>query len=125
MATFQQASDGDLALTLGRFPLVSGAVQKAQKIANTLGLVAGEWFLDTRVGIPYFENILGIKNPPLSLIRQIFTRGILTVEGIESVQVEVDFDASTRELDWSFVAITDEGVEITGGLGVPPIVGVP
>lgn len=126
MTAFLQTSDGDLALstgvTPGRFTLIDGDDEKAQKIANRLDLFVGEWFLDLREGVPYYEAILGQKNPRLELIKRIFRRAIMSVEGIADVDIVMTFDKSARELDWSATATTDEGVEISGGLGKPFIV---
>lgn len=126
MTTFLQTAEGDLALTSGTTPgrltLIDGATEKAQKIENRLGLCKGEWFLNVLVGMPYFEAILAAKNPDLELVRRVYRRGIVSVEGIADVP-ELDVSLSSdRKLSYAFRAIDDEGTPITGGTGAPFIV---
>ncbi len=113
---------GDLDITGGRFTLISGAEEKAQKITNALELARGEWFLDIREGVPYFEAILGARNPDLEIVKRIFRRTILSVEGIVDVLDLVLTLGADRELAYSWIAIDDEGTQISGGIGAPFIV---
>lgn len=46
---------------------VSNAAQVAQNITIRLKLIQGEWFLNTQLGVPWFEKIF-VKNPDLSAI---------------------------------------------------------
>lgn len=113
---------GDFDVSTGKLIVVSGAEEKAQKIEAALDLARGEWFLDTREGLPLFESILGHKNPDLEIIKRIYRRAILSVEGIVDVQELTLTLNPDRELDYSWVAIADDGQEISGGTGAPYIV---
>ena len=64
--------------------------------------------------MPYFQTILGIKNPDLSLVRAVFRRAILGDEGIASVgPIDLDFTASARALSVSFEAQLIDGTPLT------------
>lgn len=124
MTTLAQGPDGDLALTDGRLTKLSGPYEKAQKILNRLRLFKGEWFLDTRVGVPYFSVVL-IKNPDLDIVKRLFRRVVLSVPGIvEMPDIQITWDTKARTLAYTFRAIDDEGNVIEGGPGDPFIVKV-
>lgn len=123
MATFAQETDNDLKLVAGQLVLVSDAAEAAAvQLRNRFQFVRGEYFLDTRVGVPYFGFVF-VKNPDLLLIRQLFRTVILGTPGIKSVpEITTTFDSSARSLSFSFRAIADSGAIITGGSGQPFIV---
>ncbi len=126
MSSFAQTLEGDIALVHGRLKLVTGAEEKAQKINNRLRLFLGEWFLDTRVGTPWYGVILGVKNPELVIIRRLFRTVIMSVDGIADVEeLDLRWDRETRELAWDFRVLDDEGTEIVGGSQTPFIVETP
>lgn len=115
MTAFLQTSDGDLALVNGRLALVSGTAEKEQKIKDRLGLALGEWFIDTRIGAPWFVFVLG-HVPDLEVVRR-FVRSIITsVPGVVDVpELVVEHDGATRETSVTWRAIDDEGQTISGG----------
>jgi hypothetical protein len=124
VASFAQTGDGDLALTNGRLSLVTGTTEKGQKLFNRLRLFEGEWFLDTRVGVPWFEIVL-VKSPDLEVVKRLLRRVILDTPGIVDVtELNVSFDRGERVLTYEFTALDDEGVQIEGGSGTPFIVEV-
>lgn len=117
---------GDLAFVNNRLVAITGAEEKAQKIRNRLRLFQGEWFANTQAGTPWYQQILGIKNPPIALIEKLFRDVILSVEGIAYVQtVTLIFDPAKRTLVYEFDAVADDGTNITGGEGIPFIVSRP
>lgn len=82
----------------------TGSDAIAQHLKIRLRLFKGEWFLDTRVGIPYYQSIL-LKNPNLAVVRNIFRRAIVTTPGVESLdRIDLDLDAATRVLSLAFSA---------------------
>jgi hypothetical protein len=101
--------DGDLAIINGNLAISSGSGAVLQAVRSRLGFFQGEWFLDESVGIPYWQQILGIKNPPLPAIREIFRKEIATTPGIASVtSIDLRYTGS-RELTLTWTAKMDDG----------------
>jgi hypothetical protein len=75
----------------------------------------GEWFLDKRLGVPYFKHIL-IKNPDLGLVRSLYRRilqGVPTVASIERLVLTLDKGKRELTVDWKvtlFSGITVEAI---------------
>lgn len=89
--------------------LISNAEGVAQQIKMALLLWAGEWFLDTSVGVPYQSDIF-IKNPDLSTIRSLL---VATIAAVPNVIVVDYLDLSpidnSRAMSVSWGAATDFG----------------
>jgi hypothetical protein len=95
---------GDLDTTSGLLTRLTGREYAAQKIRQKLLFIRSEWILDTRLGVPWFEEIL-VKNPDLRLVQARIRDTILSVPGISSVQqTETRLDAPTRTLALAYVA---------------------
>lgn len=81
----------DLALDLTTWDLelpprlVEGDEMIAQRIAIRLKFWLGEWFLDTRQGVPYIERVL-VAAPDLAVIRALFMRVIKSTPGVARVE---------------------------------------
>lgn len=102
----------DLRLTDGQVSLVDGADAVVQHIKIRLQFFAGEWFLDLREGLPYFQEIL-VKGPNLGRIRALFRATILETPGVLLVdRLDLDLDSSTRNLDVTFRATLEDGTAI-------------
>jgi hypothetical protein len=73
----------------------------------------GEWFLDRRLGLPWFR-ILGQRYDP-SLVRSLFRRTALLTPGVARVlQIQISFDRRTRVLSVpQFACILKDGSQIT------------
>lgn len=94
---------GDVDLTNGKMSFVEGVDAIRQKLLVGLRLFLGEWFLDTRAGLPYYERILGKKGR--DEIAMIFKRYILSCDGVTAVSDLVfDFDNKKRAMSISFIA---------------------
>lgn len=103
-------ASNDLVIKNNDLILIDNAERIAQQVLITLRFWLGEWFLDTREGMPYLEYIL-VKNPNMSHIRQILTEKIQSVEGVKSiVSLNFDFRRVTRELYVDFEVDTDYGL---------------
>lgn len=78
---------GDLSVSsTGVVRLTSGVLETiAQRLRIKLRTFMGEWFLDTTVGVPYYQDILGVKNPDLGVIASIFRRQLLADPDVDSV----------------------------------------
>lgn len=123
MSTFAQTSTQDLALTNGQLTLVTNvAAETAIELGNKFRFVQGEYFLDTREGVPYFPLIF-VKNPNLQIVRQVFRSVILSCRGVKEILLlETSLDTKTRKLSFRFRARAIDGQIITGGSGEPFIV---
>lgn len=101
---------GDLVLHDNDLLLIDDAERVAQQILITLRFWLGEWFLDSRDGVPYLEYIL-IKNPNKAHIRQILTEKISGVEGVEAVtDMKLAINNQSRELAVMYTARTAYGL---------------
>jgi hypothetical protein len=102
-------NNGDLAIESGDFVLLDGVDAIAQDCDVRLNFSQGEWFLDQRLGVPYFQKILGQK-PRISAVTQIIQDAILTTPGILSISdFRIDYNGTTRLLSIEFVGVADSG----------------
>lgn len=107
MADFKLDEFGDLDLSSGDIEIVRGADAIAQHLKIRLRSVRGNWFLDQRVGLPYFKQIL-VKSPNLIAVRSIFRAAITSTPGVIELQrFDLSFDRSTRILLLNFSALLD------------------
>ena len=105
-ATVAVDSTGDLAIP---FALKTGRAAVAQRLDHRFKFFFGEWFLDQRQGVPYYQNIL-VKNPNLKVVRGIFRQVILKTPGIFSIKkFELTLDRKTREISIDFEAVMTGG----------------
>lgn len=110
MRNFRVVS-GELVFSSGSLETVSGRGAVRQAIECRLRTFRGEWFLDGSIGVPYFDGILGTKNPALDAVRSVLRQEILSVPGvIRLVSLEIDLERSARRLTASFVVSSDEGL---------------
>lgn len=117
MSTFALDIAGDLDLSSGNLRLVTGGEEASVRLRGRLGVWLGEWWKDTRIGVPYLAGVF-VKRPNLGLIRSIFVNVIETTPGIvQGASVTASLNARTRELGSTFTATADDGSTITGGLG--------
>lgn len=105
---------GDLLLdSTGGVAVVTGAAAIAQHIRIRLQTFRGEVFTDLRIGFPWFEEVLGVKQPDLARIRAFITRTIETTPGIAEINaLDVDLERRTRTLSIAFRARTTAGAVI-------------
>jgi len=100
---------GDLLVEGGDLQILEGVDSIEQHVAIRLQFFQGEWFLDTRIGIPYFTNIL-VKNPDLGAVRFLLRNAVATTPGIDKIErFDLAFDAAARKLSVDFEASTEEG----------------
>jgi len=110
MADIQLNSDYDLLFENDNLVLIEGKDAIAQDVLIRLQFFQGEWVLDARLGVPYFQKILGAK-PNLSVVRSILRKVILGTPGIDSINdLSVTFNSVLRLLEISFTAETKDGI---------------
>lgn len=103
-------ASNDLVIKNNDLILIDNAERVAQQVLITLRFWLGEWFLDTREGVPYLEYVL-VKNPNMSHIRQILTEKIQSVEGVKRIiSLDFDFRRVARELYVDFEVDTNYGL---------------
>lgn len=94
--------------------IIKGDDATAQKFRSRLRMFLGEWFLDTRLGIPYIQQIFkkGMKIPAAQAI---FVRAITSIPQVTTVQSIAlgKPDPVTRISTLSFVAVLDDGRTVT------------
>lgn len=109
MSDLKLDQNNDLDVSTGSPVMVEDADATAQQIRIRLRMFLGEWFLDTRQGMPYFQKIVGKKRRK-ALIDSIFRKAIATTPGVKSVDSLMQtFDGATRKLIISFSAAFASG----------------
>lgn len=99
----------DLVVVDGDLTLIGESAAIRQAVLQILQTFAGEWFLDTTKGIPYFQQVF-VKNPNLDLIQAVMQRAITDVPGIASLNAfNFDYNNGLRELSITFQATSTNG----------------
>lgn len=110
MAIVQVIPDGDLDLDGGDFVLIEGSRHVRQTILARFRFFLGEWFLDTREGVPYYRDIL-IKSPDRSVVRSVFLQVLTGTPGVLDVlSFDLLFDEQERTIRFSFEVQSTDGV---------------
>ena len=110
MSDIKLDADGDLFLDdSDSLVLVENSEAIAQQLSIRFKFSLDEWFLDTRIGVPFFQEIL-VKSPNFTRVRGIYRQLILTTPGIESIEeFSLTLDSPTRTLSLSFLARKTDG----------------
>ncbi len=114
LTSFLQNADGDWDLTRGLRKCPDRATYVRQNLSVTLQFWEGEWFLDTREGIPYDRIVYGTKYDSRfleTLLREaaLATRGVGSIEGIT-----LRYDNPARKFYADLGAQTDTGDDVGG-----------
>ena len=97
------AADGNIAT-------VTDALAVGQHVRQRLQTYSREWFLNTQVGVPWLEEILGYKYDP-ALAESVVKAEILNTDSVTAItSFSVGFDRGTRGL-----IIKDVSVSTTFG----------
>ena len=90
-----------------------------QKIKVELLFFFAEWFLDTTIGIKFWETVF-IDNPNLTLVDNLFKTSLLEINGVnELLSYDSEYDSTTRNFTLNFSLQTDVGI-ITMTQGLTP-----
>lgn len=110
---------GDLEIIEGNPSLTITVDAIRQHLSQRLKTFLGEWFLDSRIGVPYFQHILQ-KNPNPVVVDAVLKKEIIQTPGVEElIQFDVDIDEATREASLIFRVKTIAGeVQFSQLLGV-------
>lgn len=111
-------STNDLLVTNGDLSLVTGSDAIAQDLQQTMQVWAGEWFLDTTVGIPYRQQIL-VKNPNMDVVQADLVNAAAAVPGIiQIISVEFTYSSTNRSLSVSIEAQASNGQTVTANVQI-------
>ncbi len=87
-----------------------------QRLDENFSFFLGEYFLNLRLGIPWFEKVIGQK-PDFALLQTLLSRAAMQTIGVASVpSFRVAFERSSRKALPSFTCILSDGTEITEAL---------
>jgi len=110
MTDILQDEDGDVNVTNNQTSLVNGANEVMQLLRQRLRTFLAEWFLDTTIGIPYFQDIFK-KNPSPIAMESAFKNEILNTPGVlELSEFELEVDPSLRTLTVTGRAVVTDGI---------------
>lgn len=69
----------------GNIAVASDPYRIAQDVATEARLFKGEYWYDTTLGIPYFQQVLG-RFPPAPLLKRLYVNAAKAVVGVVSAQ---------------------------------------
>ena len=106
----------------GDLTLIDGTERIVQQCRIRLRTFRGEWFADRRVGMPYYQRMLGVKPLSQAVVVAAIREQVLAVQDVRDVyDVTFVYDPSDRSATVTFRAVSDNGEAInfdgTIGLG--------
>lgn len=101
----------DLVTEVTDLKLVEKADAIRQHLCQRLKTFLGEWFLDLRIGVPYFQRVM-VKNPDPVVLDSVFKYEIINTPGITEL-LSFDLTIDGRQLLLAFVAACDDGAIVT------------
>ena len=112
---FQIGADGDIVLDNGDLVLLldteTEAPATAQRLQTRLRLFQGEYFLDTQIGVPYLQSILGKKGAQ-DVADAAIKSTALGCPNIASLEEYTSSTNSARHYTATMVATTAQGVQV-------------
>jgi hypothetical protein len=94
----------DLNIDTGDLQIVTGPEAIAQHLRIRFRFFFAEWFLDRRLGVPYFQRIL-IKNPGTNVVRSIMRKVITATPGVLAlISLDTVYEGEIRKLTVRFEA---------------------
>ena len=120
---------GDLALDatgdVSWFSASEADLETIQRLQTRFGLFQGEWFADKRVGMPWYQRILGRKDVSEEAKRAIFSRIVRTCPGVASLESLTLTDTTNpREKQVNFTGRLVSGFKLDSAKLAPFIVKV-
>lgn len=109
--------DNDLVWETGDLVLVSGADVTKQLLRIRSLFIRGEWFADTRVGMPILDDMLG-ERADLLLVKSWYRFMILSTPGVASLNsLELTLNDATRILSVTAEVVYTDGTSAELVLG--------
>ena len=111
MTDFYLETDAhDIEVVDGEFRLTTDEEFIVQRIKVNIMMYLGEWFLDTTLGLDYFDKIFTKGGNITQRAEREFRRVIQAVEGVSSINsLDITLDNATRKLDVKVSIIGDTG----------------
>lgn len=99
--------------------LVRGPDAVVQRVRQRFQFFLGEWFLDRRLGIPYYEQVL-VKRPDTGLIASLFRRVLVETPGVSRVAtMSAEVEPRERNLKLTFKAFLEDPNVIIRAVDAP------
>lgn len=110
------------AMSKRRVALISGPAYVRQKIQTRLKFFEKEWFIDMRLGVPYYTEVY-VQNPNLDRISTLFKKVILSIQEVSSIEkLLLTFDSKSRSLAVEFDCSLVSGGVLTVRQPDPPFI---
>lgn len=106
---------GDIEIEDGAPKIIEGAQAVRQKLSVKFKFWLGEWFANTKEGIPYRRDVF-IANPNLDVIAQVFIRVLRSEREVAQIhRFDLDFDRTERLLTFNFTVslVSGETIVVT------------
>jgi hypothetical protein len=105
-----QTTGNTLVVTNGDLVICDNLDAIIQDVSRRLKFFLGEWFLNTKAGIPYFQEILG-KHKPDGYVASLFRQVVMETPGIQALtqDVTLTYIESNRYMTVAFKANTTSG----------------
>jgi hypothetical protein len=101
--------DNDISIENNDLVLIQGSEETAQNLSVNLRTFLGEWFLNTSLGIPWFQEIL-VKGTSIQQIESIILNAILSTNGVLNVsRFKIELDNKERQLSIDSTIQSEEG----------------
>jgi hypothetical protein len=99
----------DLKFINGDLVLINGSEEVEHLLRANLRTFLGEWFLDTRVGVPWHEEVF-VKNPNLARVDATLKQVILETSGVLELQsFVIGYSEAKRQLEIDFAVKSEQG----------------
>jgi len=112
MADLKLTTLDDIDFSTEDLQLVDGIDAIAQHLRIRLRFFLGEWFLDTRIGVPYYRDIL-VKVANENIIRETLRQVVGKTPGVLSIEEFTftfgDAERQARVLRLDFLVKTEAG----------------
>jgi len=110
------SADGDYVFGQNKQDFYQGIDSITQAIKTNLLLLQGEWWEDTKDGLPLFQSIVSQKNTTIGVDLLIKER-ISSTKGVQSVvDFKSSFDGVNRTYSYTATANTTDGITTVGSV---------
>jgi hypothetical protein len=94
----------------------------AQLLYTRFRFFRGEWFLDSTIGVPYYQTILGQK-VSIAIVTRILRQVVTTCPGVASLQAFNLVQQANRAVAVTFSCTLTDGTTLTSDSFAPFVLG--